>query len=161
MKNLIVGVDPGLRGAVVFYNLDTRRVEYMTKMPLKKRNARVKHEKTEIDLKDLAMVFQIVGPERVALAVIEQVSAMPKNGAVSMFTFGYVTGLITGVIGAHGIEIYKIRPSVWKHMIGLPKSKVMAIRRAKKLFGIDFDSDGLAEAALLAYIGANRLMRKA
>jgi crossover junction endodeoxyribonuclease RuvC len=42
--------------------------------------------------------------------VIEQVTAMPKQGVTSMFRFGYSSGGIYGAVVALGLPVSFVRP---------------------------------------------------
>jgi crossover junction endodeoxyribonuclease RuvC len=89
------------------------------------------------------------------VAVVEQVSAMPKQGVTSSFNFGMGCGLIRGVLAAHGIPIIQVTPSKWKRYFNLnseaEKSRAMALRYwpGCKDLGLK-KHHGRAEALLMA-----------
>ena len=66
------------------------------------------------------------------VAIIEAVSAMPKQGATSGFRFGFGTGLIHGVLCAHLVPVILVHATRWKkfHRLGSDKeaSRALAVR---------------------------------
>lgn len=89
---------------------------------------------------------------------IEKVHAMPKQGSVSMFSFGENYGWLKGVLDAQEISYQEIPPQTWKKLFGLNSDKVKSIEVAKQLFPKTRlipengrkESDGFAEALLMA-----------
>jgi Holliday junction resolvasome RuvABC endonuclease subunit len=104
---------------------------------------------------DAAGWSQIVEFWEPAVAVIEQVSAMPKQGVASSFRFGMGCGLLRGVVIAVGIPVVQVAPSKWKRDMGLDndgeKSRALALRHWPKCAHLKRKKDhGRAEALLLA-----------
>lgn len=97
---------------------------------------------------------------------LEKVSAMPKQGVVSVFTFGKAAGFIEGVLQALSVPYQLIRPQDWKKEFGLNSNKQDSIDVCKKLFpGINLLAtprckkahDGMAEALLMAEYARRKL----
>lgn len=91
-----------------------------------------------------------------ARAVVEQVSAMPKQGVSSSFKFGRAVGVAEGVCDGLGIPVSWVTPAKWKKALGLGADKEQSRQRAIRqwpasasLFGRKKDH-GRAEAALIA-----------
>lgn len=63
------------------------------------------------------------------IACIEKVGAMPGQGVTSMFTFGFVTGAIHGILATLEIPYHVVTPQAWKKEIlaGTEKDKRAAI----------------------------------
>lgn len=99
------------------------------------------------------------------MCCIEKVHAMPKQGSVSMFTFGENFGWLKGVLDAIGIPYQEIPPQTWKKEFGLNSEKARSVEVCKQLFpearlipeGCRKEQDGLAEAALMALYAQRRL----
>jgi hypothetical protein len=108
-RDLICGVDPGLRGSVAYYNFEFKKLECVHDMPTRAQA----NGRNEIDLFSLTQIIDGYHA-RTALAVIENVHSMPNQGVSTTFTFGYAAGVAAGTIGAFNIPIYKVEPSVWK-----------------------------------------------
>lgn len=164
---LIMGVDPGLGGAIAFYNHKTKLIDSIFDMPLLKppkidlkRNA--KPPKAKIDIFTLS---NIIGAKALLteFCIIEEVGTRPDQGIVSAFTFGYVTGLVTGVVGANTIPTYLVKPAIWKALTHLSYDKRLSIMKAQELFpGIELGKTqkhkaDRAEAAILAWFGTRYL----
>ena len=163
MKDLILGVDPGLSGAICFYNPRKNILEYVENFPLRPVKGS-KTNKKEIDLYNLQKIVAEFAP-RTIFAVIEKVNAMPGQGVTSMFRFGQSYGQAQAMVSAFQIPTTLSPPAVWKPMLGLSRDKDESRALASKLFPASKDAfakkkdDGKAEAALLAYYGVRTLGR--
>lgn len=102
------------------------------------------------------------GPTR---AVLEHVTAMPKQGVTSMFHFGENFGYIKGLLEAFQIPYELVRPQKWKKEFGI-SDKNSSVECCKRLFpGVPLrrtercrkDDDGMAEALLMAEYARRRL----
>lgn len=156
MNTWILGVDPGLSGAMAMLNagaVDVFDIPTTTRTVNKK-------EKRQIDPYQLSAWLEIQRP-LIKFAVVEQVGTMPGQGVTSAFNFGFTTGCIHGIIAACGIEIRTVAPQVWKRKYGLlgqnkDASRGEASRRFPQfthLWQLK-KHDGRAEAALLALYGS-------
>ena len=143
----IISIDPGISGAVCIWRGGVPTVE---DMPTMKRG-----KASVIDVANLAHIIGgIDGPVDV---IIEDVTARPGNGSVSMFSFGRNVGRIEAVPMALGYAVRYVRPVVWKRGVGLPvgatkeQSRSMAIERFPALAG-DLrrkKDEGRAESVLI------------
>ncbi len=123
---LIIGMDPGISGAICFFeNGEVKEIIDMPNMADGKKNKR-----------------QINGPQvyneissrikntskKEIVVVIEQVSAMPGQGVTSMFNFGQSFGVLKGICSAMQLSMHFIRPAKWKKYFGLIKTEKDASR---------------------------------
>ena len=151
---VIIGVDPGKKGGIAVIG-ENKEIISLTPMPLI-------GGKT-IDANALANLFEVAD----SVMYIEKVNAMPKQGVVSMFNFGFGCGLIEGIAAAFSIPYYKITPQTWMKIMHrgcdgkldtksrsiqvvkrqFPNLSLLATPRSKK------DHDGMAEALLIALYG--------
>lgn len=149
----IAAVDPGLSGAIAFFDAGRRSLERIVDMPT---TPRVHGKGMKVDPYRLAevMVHHIGYGGRV---VIERVNAMPGQGVTSMFHFGESVGVIEGVAACSGWSIDWITPQQWKRywsLIGKDKGAALTIAREQwpelhtHYFGRQKDI-GRADAALL------------
>lgn len=147
----ILGIDPGVSGAIAFYFSETPDRIAVEDVPV---------VAGEISAAVLAARIKTFGP---SIAIIERVSAMPKQGVVSMFNFGVSFGQARGVIGALGIPLHYVTPSKWKKHFRLSSDKDESRKLAQHLFPSCATSfalkkhDGRAEAALIARYGFETL----
>jgi crossover junction endodeoxyribonuclease RuvC len=146
----IIAFDPGLNGSAAVLSREGLVVadDLPTIGDAKQRR---------IDAANLADLIREHGPYR--LAIVEQVSAMPGNGAASMFRFGESFGTILGILGAIAIPVRLVTPTQWKKQMRLDSSAETSRARAIEtwphhagLFARKKDHNR-AEAALLALWG--------
>jgi crossover junction endodeoxyribonuclease RuvC len=177
MNGFIVGIDPGLEGAIAIYDARTEPHLALTPpMPM----AAVfdmpttdprRFEKKRVDgqkLAELMRELQKATQGQPLEVVVEKVQSLPRQAGG--FNFGLDTGTVHGVLQALGIPFTLVTPAVWKPAMGLqrppeePKeqNKARARALATKLFpGLQHyfkrvRDDGRAEALLLALYFANR-----
>lgn len=128
-RRLVLGVDPGLSGAVAV--LDGDSVLYLEDLPtVQFSNARIKNR---VDGASLAAMLAPYA-DRIRLAVVERVGARPGEAASGAFCFGYTSGVIHGVLGALRIPVELPMPVTWKKAMGLGKDKDLSRSRAIELY---------------------------
>lgn len=154
----IVGIDPGLSGALAFYDSLGLITEDMPTLEF----ARGGKSKRDLDLQALAHLIRVHGPVH---AYVEQVGAMPGQGVSSMFAFGKTYGGILGVLAALKVPVTLVPPQRWKKVLGVPAGKDGARARASQLIPAHAAQwplkkhDGRAEAAMLALYGIRSFER--
>lgn len=154
MKHSILGIDPGSKGALAFYDGDELIVYDMPVMEIRKGKSIRKrfdpHGMMDI-LRDPINICKH--------AFVEQVSAQPGNGAAQAFTYGWMVGGIDSCLAADCIPVSYVTPMKWKKSLQCPREKDGARLRASQLmpqFAHNWQlkkHDGRAEAALIAYYG--------
>lgn len=168
---IIVGIDPGITGAVAvistgggFPHLYDTPVELQQKAGGKNKTEYLPTQMAEL-LRNSFKMFD--GPKLCAADVhvfIEQVSAMPGQGVTSMFGFGKGFGLWLGIVAALQMPYTLVTPQRWKKeiMVGI-KDKDAARGRAQQLFPRVADQlgrkkdIGRADALLIAEYGRRTL----
>lgn len=147
----ILGIDPGVSGAIAFFFSETHDRVAVEDVPT---------VAGEISAHLLADRIKTFGP---SIAIIERVSAMPGQGVSSMFGFGVSFGQARGVIGALNIPLHYVTPTKWKKHFRLSSDKEEARELAIRLFPTCAASfarkkdHGRAEAALIARYGFETL----
>lgn len=113
---LVVGIDPGLSGALAV--LDSQGTVFAVEdLPtLYRGKGRVKHE---LDPAGLAHLLRPYAAE-LRLAVVEQVASRPGQGVASVFSLGHSYGAIVGTLAALVIPVRLVLPATWKAAVGLP-----------------------------------------
>lgn len=153
--NLIVGIDPGLTGAVAVI---TTGGDFVTveDMPLQFRAGKNIKKKRQVDpvaLGYLFAAFMKLGTiERVS---IELVSARTGQGVTGVFSFGDSFGVLRGVVGAIGLPVDFVSPQSWKRNAGLLKtdkdeSRLLALRKWHDAPLTRKKDHGRADALLIA-----------
>lgn len=142
----VLGVDPGMTGAMALWNGEQLSVY---DMPVADKS---------LNMVGLCDLFDIA-LHTANHCYLEQVSAMPKQGVSSTFKFGTVYGAAKMAILAFRIPLTEVRPAKWKLDMGLTSDKERSRAKALELFPsyshyfARKKDDGRAEAALLAYYG--------
>lgn len=121
MNGVVVGIDPGLTGAIAVLGADGNFIS-VEDMPALGGFVSGKL------LADLLMPFTW------DVAVVERVHSMPSQGVASSFTFGRALGVVEGVLGALGVRVLWAPPGTWKRswgLIGKDKnaSRLLALER--------------------------------
>tara|TARA_B100001750_G_C15342510_1_gene512988 strand:+ start:371 stop:865 length:495 start_codon:yes stop_codon:yes gene_type:complete len=123
---LIIGIDPGITGAICFF--EDGEVKDIIEMP---NMADGKKNKRQINgsqiFNEISIRIKDIHKKEV-LVVMEQVSAMPGQGVTSMFNFGQSFGVIKGICSAMQLSMHFVRPAKWKKYYGLIKSEKDASR---------------------------------
>lgn len=117
---MIIGVDPGTKGALVAYY--PKEKEFMCH-----RLADMVPQEKGLKFFNPDGSFEELNTFRKCdKFFIEDVHAMPTDGVSSAFQFGLQVGQIHGAAWAHGIEIIRVRPQQWQQVLGLPKEYLKA-----------------------------------
>lgn len=141
---IVLGIDPGsVSGAYAFMDTDDQMIPIVGDLPVANRM---------VDAAQFSRLVQFFQPKA---AIVEQVSAMPKQGATSGFRFGQGVGIIHGVIQASGVAMHLVPASAWKKQYRLTSDKELSRSMAIRLFplveGMHLKKHhGRAEALLLA-----------
>ena len=123
---LIIGIDPGISGAICFF--EDGQVKEIIDMPVmadgKKNKRQINGPQVYNEILKRINKFQ----KKDIIVVIEQVSAMPGQGVTSMFNFGQSFGVLKGICSAMQLSMFFIRPAKWKKYFGLIKTEKDASR---------------------------------
>jgi len=143
---VILGIDPGLTGAIAFYYPDRPGGIVLHDIPV---------ADGEVDTDTLAGIIAALAP---TVAIIERVGAMPGQGVSSTFKFGATYGALRAVISVLKIPQHLVTPAKWKAHFRLSKDKEEARARALQLWpGAGYFArkrdHNRAEAALIALYG--------
>ena len=158
MARTVLGIDPGLSGALASWDGKTLTVKDIPSFKSKGRGS-------EVDGYELhsLMVNEFAD---VDIAYLERVNTRPGEGRSSAFKFGTVNGILLGMLYARNLDIVTPTPRVWKKHFGLSAVKSEAVEKACFFFGKRYADlfygprggllDGRAEAALIAKYGYDK-----
>jgi crossover junction endodeoxyribonuclease RuvC len=157
MISTIIGIDPGLKGALVFFHVEIGKVE-IHDMPTVEvvRNGKKKSELSPSALASLLWKVSTLHPH----AYLERTGAMPGQGVTSMYSFGRSVGIVEGVLATLQIPVTIVPPQTWQKAVSLRGGKDGSRQRAMELFpayASEFSrkkDNGRSDAALLAWFGA-------
>ncbi len=140
----VIGIDPGASGGIAIIDTSHDGTKGSPAILV------VKMPETEHDVRNF-----LAGVDRFRFAFIEAVSAMPKNGAVSMFTFGRNYGFLRGVLAGVGIPFEDVRPLKWQTSLGCRSGgdKNVTKAAAQRLWPEIKFTHATADAALIAEYG--------
>ena len=152
---IILGIDPGLSGALALYDTSEQTVEVFD-MPVLDlvRNGK---KKREVSAQALA---NLLAATTIKAAFVERVNAMLGQGVTSVFSFGRSTGIVEGILAAYDIPTTLVTPQAWQKAVGQRAGKDGSRERAMQLFPAQVGlfqrkkDDGRSDAALIAYYGA-------
>ncbi|MCM8742308.1 hypothetical protein [Pseudomonas koreensis] len=109
MEDVIVGIDPGKKGAIAILREDGSLLD-LYDMPLTG-----KGKSGVVDARKLAGMLA----GRCGTAVIEKVGYVPGDGGLGAFSFGESAGAARGVVEALGFDTILVRPQEWRRLHGL------------------------------------------
>lgn len=110
---MILGIDPGLSGAIAWLSRDDKGVVTMPVI-----DGRI----------ELCAVSGLISAKRPDFAVIERQWPRPGGSASSTFTNGLNYGLLIGILISRGIPFVEVPPQTWKLALGLTEP---VVRRKK------------------------------
>lgn len=151
----ILACDPGLGGALCFYDPKLGRMEVDDMPTFTKKTGKSAKRRTL----DEHALFDLVGKWKAEGAVhlyIEAVGGLPGQSAPAAFNFGSGYGAVRMAAIAHGLSIEAVPPATWKTALRVPSNKHGARQRASEMIPTHrhlwprVKDDGRAEAALLA-----------
>ena len=130
---LIIGIDPGISGAICFF--EDGKILEVVEMPTMTDGKKNKRQVNGAQIyNEIVEQINKSGKHNVRV-VIEQVSAMPGQGVTSMFNFGQSFGILKGICSAMHLPVYYVRPAKWKKYFNLINSEKDASRtRAIEIF---------------------------
>ena len=147
----VFGVDAGQKGGLAVVECDQMNA-WVPQLLMTMRMPILQYGKKKIV--DACSVQRALSPLDVDAAIIEQVSAFPKQGVVSSFQFGRSFGAIEAVTFMCVKSVNYVTPAVWKKTMQLSSDKQQSLDMARMKFGENElwevkANDGIAEAALL------------
>ena len=170
---IIIGIDPGLSGAIAILPPDGSIQVFDTPTMAVKRTGKTKAGKAKT--KNIFLEDEMAGilkhyPKNMIHVFMEKVHAMPKQGGVSNWSMGEGFGIWRGIFAALDLRRTFITPQDWKKAMGLPKGaeKKESCYRAKQLFPtaelfgpMGGALDGRGDALLIAEYGRRSLNQNA
>ena len=148
---IVMGVDPGASGAIAV--LRDGVFDDLIDMPVGKITVG-KTTRDRISPELLGMVLRDLMP--VDVAYVEEVTAMPRQGVSSVFTFGQAHGMILGALAALGVRTVRIRPQAWQGLVsarGDPRVRALELYPGLASQLKRKKDEGRADAVLIAHAG--------
>jgi len=156
----ILGVDPGLGGALAVISEDNGRIQFVEVIDTPTEGEDARREVSPL-------VLNFIQRHAPAAAYVERGQAMPTDGGSSAFQFGKAYGAIRMAIKGCLVPLTTIESRAWKTALALPSRPRSEYRQAKEdsrqkaleLFPEGAEAlarvmdHGRAEACLIAYYG--------
>jgi crossover junction endodeoxyribonuclease RuvC len=102
--SMIVGIDPGIDGAIaVLVHHGDVRIYDMPSCTKDRGKGR------QVDALALARLFMVL-PEEPDMVVCEKVASTPQMGVTSAFSFGRSVGVVEGILAARMWPVMYVRP---------------------------------------------------
>lgn len=125
-----IAIDPGVRGFVSIINKDGK---FVKAFPLLKNTKIVDVVEISQNLFDLSIY------EGRCHVILEDVHSIFGSSAKSNFNFGWILGVIEGILSTIGLPYTKVAPKTWQKLMyqGIPKNenkKVMSIMACHKIY---------------------------
>lgn len=163
MLKVVLGIDPGLTGALAWVGVPEHGADPILLDALDMPTVKAKSGKSTknfLNLPALADMMRHPAIRTPDACFIEEVNAMPGQGVTSMFRFGYAAGAAAGCASALGLPTFFVRPQEWQRLFRIrggekDKSRLIASTRYPSradLFTRKKDN-GRSDAALIATYG--------
>jgi hypothetical protein len=141
---LVMGIDPGVSGAIVCLHRETGEVD-----------GQVRLSETLHDVAEFVRVRAL----SIEMAYLERVHSMPRQGVASTFKFGTSYGFCKGVLASLLVPFEEVTPAKWQ---GYMKCKTGGDKRvtrgaAQRLFPHEKVVHANADAMLIAEYGRRLL----
>ena len=126
---IILGIDPGISGAVAYYDTKLEKVTHVCDMPTEMIAVSGK-TRPRVSAQGVRELLWAAGSNHLA---IEKVGGLPGQSGSASFNFGRGVGVIIGLAAAFEYQIEEIAPVTWKAKLRVPKDKVAAAARASEM----------------------------
>jgi crossover junction endodeoxyribonuclease RuvC len=164
----VVGVDPGVNGALAVFDPTSDPVISVFDLPSIKLSVG-KGSRTRLDEDRCWALVSVACAFGVDLFVIEDVNGYGEQPGSAGFVFGAAAGLLTGMAVAVGASRRRVPPSVWKKAYGIRGKTRAEKKNASRIaashlfpkqahFFARVKDDGRAEAALLSHYAATKIL---
>jgi hypothetical protein len=148
---MILAIDPGITGALAFYNADAQDLNVVD-MPILD---------GDVNPHEVSVYIKTFLPD---IAIIEHVHPHPKEGVSSVWRFAAAFTTVRVVVQLLRIPTHLVSPAKWKRAMGLkggPEGKEQSRAKAINVFPTSAHrfsrkkDHGRAEASLLAVYAAS------
>ena len=131
-ERVVIGIDPGLRGAIAILGLDELQLTGSVLMPIHKFGKR-----NQVDLTKLIEVFiSLKTTFAIETVSVEHPQTFPGEGAVGAFSYGLGFGMILATLKTLGIPFATVKPQAWKGdvLTGTQRDKSAAVAFCQNRF---------------------------
>jgi hypothetical protein len=161
---IIVGIDPGLTGALAVINDHHKPLAIcdLPTMPIPEAGPKATI-KREIDVRALyALLCEVIPEDDSCIAVMEHASSIgAETGEMAKLSLAATKASIMAVLRLKGLDVRRVAPVTWKRHFRLSKEKNAALDLARSMFMFPPElkralDHNRAEALLIASFGKSR-----
>jgi len=117
---MIVGIDPGLSGALFFFDPQHHSTGEAIDLPV---HMLTRGGKNKRELA-IAGLIRLLALRRINHAFMEQAGAMPGQGVSGVLAFGKFYDVILGVLAARSIPLSLVPPIPWKRALNVVRGSI-------------------------------------
>lgn len=145
MTNLLLGIDPGRKGALAILDAEEMHVEV--------------HDMPQTP-QELYALFESL--PKIKMCILEKLHAGPQMSRTAIARMFEDYGLLKGALIWRDVPFFDVRPAKWKPALNVTADKSSSRQMAMQLWPDQASlfkrvkDDGRAEAALLAWYGSTR-----
>jgi hypothetical protein len=153
---MLIGVDPGIKGALAFFRADDSPTVYDMPTRAKPGNTKIRNE---IDPKALqALLRHQVPASEKGLVVMENLNTFAGGSVQTMGSLEATKAVICTVCELSGFDMAFVSPREWQKFFGIKATpsettKQQSLRLARSLFGMEYcplqKHDGRADSLLI------------
>ena len=156
----LIGIDPGVRGAIVVTTADASQILAVRDMPKVEVRGKLHVSPSSLvaSLDEMySDALMVASSLTKPIVIVEHVQGVQQSGATSAFNFGRGFGVIEGVVAGLGLACELVRPQVWTKALRVSRDKGSHREAAMRLWPDHADKfarvkdDGRADAALLCH----------
>lgn len=120
---MIIGIDPGLNGAIAFNDGGVIEVIDTPSYEVTVGKGKSMKTRTRLDAAEVWEHMSLLKLRGARLAVMEKVGGRPGESAAGAFQFGWAAALVYMAIVALEIPVKVVTPQEWKKDLGVPGKK--------------------------------------
>jgi hypothetical protein len=170
--NLVLGIDPGNKGAFVWVDKKGNIIKKVVMPLLKDKKKTTRKGKvnttTKISL-DIRTIYALLveNKDKTKSCFIEKAQVFPGQGGVSNFNYGYGNGVLVALLTVSGYDFTLVPPKTWTSVLHAPvafikdakqKSKMIALKlkpESTYIYGTrsKIPHEGIIDAFLIAEYG--------
>lgn len=146
MNDLILGIDPGNKGAFVWLDKSGKIIQSVVmpvlKVSTKKKSKGKTKTTTKISL-DILTIYELLKKylPHTSRCYIEKAQVFPGQGGVSNFNYGYGNGVLVAVLTVCGYDFVLVPPKTWTAIIHAPVSFVKDAKQKSKMIALELQPE--------------------
>ena len=115
MAKVVLGIDPGAKGAIAILSETGELIEVIDMPASLEANGR--------QTTNAPLLASVIVKSQANRIFCEFLASRPSDGVMQAFSFGRCRGVIEGIAGAYDLPVVFITPPTWKRFAGVPPGK--------------------------------------